>query len=154
MTYPTPEQVRNAFGNGPLISGWEHVTQELMDQFALATLDPDWMHIDPRRAAEEGPFEGTIAFGFWTLALLTYFLRDALGREYPEGVRYGFNYGLDRVRFVRPLPVGSRIRNRMEIANIHDRGNGRFLVTTRNTVEVGDQVEPAMVADWLLMLVY
>lgn len=154
MIYPTREQVRVAFGDGPLVSGWVEVTQELMDQFAVATHDPDWMHVDPRRAAEEGPFEGTIAFGFWTLSLLTYFLRDALGREYPVGVRHGFNYGLDRVRFVSPVPVGSRIRNRMEIADVDDRGNGRFLVTTRNVVEVGGQERPAMVADWLLMLVY
>ena len=154
MTYPSSEAVAASFGTPPLISAWLDVTQDLMDEFGAATLDPDWMHLDPERAAAEGPFDGTIAFGFWTLSLLTHFLRDVLDAHYPPGVKYGFNYGLNRVRFIQPIPVGSRIRNRMEIADVRPRGEGRFLVSTRNEIEIEGVGEPAMVADWLLLLVY
>ena len=154
MSSPTAEEVRAAFGAGSFLSGWTEVTQALMDRFAEVTKDPDWMHIDPVRAAREGPLEGTIAFGFWTLSLLTWFLRESMGREYPMGAQYGFNYGLDRVRFLAPIPVGSRIRNRMSLTNVTRKGPGRFVVTTHNEVEVEGQARPAMVADWLLMLVY
>ena len=150
----TPDQVRASFGDTPATSPWLEATQELMDGFAAATLDPDWMHVDPERAAKEGPFDGTIAFGFWTLSLLTHFLREVLGQDYPTGVRYGFNYGLNRVRFVRPIPVGTRIRNRMEVVDVQSRDAGRFLVTTRNEIEIEGETGPAMVADWLLLLVY
>jgi len=154
MSPPTADQVRASFGTGLQVSNWVDVTQDLINQFGVSTKDPDWMHVDPERAARDGPFGGTIAFGFWTLSLLTCFLRSVLGRDYPEGVRYGFNYGLDRVRFVTPVPVGSRIRNRMEVTDVRDRGDGRYVVTTRNQVEVMGEDRPAMVADWLVMLVY
>lgn len=149
----TADEVRSDFGEGPLVSDWVEVTQDLMDGFAEATRDPDWMHVDPERAVREG-LDGTIAFGFWTLSMLTWFLRNATGREYPPGVRLGFNYGLDRVRFVAPVPVGSRIRNHMTVRDVVARGPGRFLVRTHNEVELEGRVEPAMVADWLLLLVY
>lgn len=125
-----------------------------MDEFATATHDPDWMHIDPVRARQEGPFDGTVAFGFWTLSMLTAFLRSTMGREYPPGVRYGFNYGLDRVRFMAPVPVGSRIRNHLEVTDVAERGEGRFVIRLHNRVEIDGEDKPAMVADWLLMLVY
>ncbi|NNM32624.1 MAG: MaoC family dehydratase [Gemmatimonadetes bacterium] len=154
MTLPSALEVEASFGAPPLVSPWLQVTQDLMNEFGAATLDPDWMHVDPERAARDGPFDGTIAFGFWTLSLLTHFLREVVGQDYPPGVRYGFNYGLDRVRFVRPIPVGSRIRNRMEITEVRPKSEGRFLVRTRNEVEIEGEAKPAMVAEWLLLLVY
>lgn len=125
-----------------------------MDRFAEATRDPDWMHLDPERAARDGPYGGTIAFGFWTLSMLTYFLRESTGRDYPEGARYGLNYGFDKVRFLAPVPVGSRIRNHLSIINVVPKGPGRFVVTMHNEVEVEGRTGPAMVADWLVMMVY
>ena len=154
MTWPTVEEVRSSFGTPPLVSPWVHVTQDLMDAFGAATHDPDWMHVDPDRARTDGPFDGTIAFGFWTLSLLTHFLRSTMGTDYPRGVAYGFNYGLDRARFIAPVPVRSRIRNHMTITEVRAQGDGRFVVTTHNEVEVEGTERPAMVADWLLMLVY
>ena len=153
MSARTAEDVRLGFGPEPLVSEWMEVTQDFMDGFSAATLDPDWMHTDPERARREG-FAGTIAFGFWTLSMLTYFLRQAMGREYPDGVRHGYNYGLDWVRFLTPIPVGCRIRNRMHVLEVREKGPGRFVVTTHNEVEVEGAAEPAMVAVWLLMLVY
>lgn len=150
----TPADVVAGLGGDTFVSGWVEVTQELTDRFADATRDPDWMHVDPERAARDGPFEGTIAFGFWTLSMLTWFLRDATGREYPDGASYGFNYGLDRVRLTAPVPIGARIRNHLTITRVEERGPGRFLVTTHNRVEVEGEEKPAMVADWLVMFVY
>ena len=153
MSTRTVEDVKRSFGSGTLISDWTPVTQSLMDQFSVATLDPDWMHTDPVRARSEG-FDGTIAFGFWTVSMLTHFLRETTGREYPDDARFGYNYGLDRVRFLAPIPVGSVIRNRLQVTDVRKKGPGRFVVSTHNEIEVRDGPDPAMVADWLMMLVY
>jgi len=150
----TVEEIRESYGNKPQLSEWLRVEQKLIDQFGGATLDSDWMHVDPQRAKRDGPFGGTIAFGFWTLSMLTYFVRHAGGRDYPEGALYGLNYGFDRVRLIEPVVVGSRIRNRSELVDITERGDGRFLVKTKNTVEIEHQEKPAMVAEWLFLLVY
>jgi len=129
------------------------VRQEDMDGFADATGDDDWMHTDPERARAAG-FDGTIAFGFWTLSRLTAFLREVAGADYPPGARFGFNYGLDRVRFLAPVPVGSRIRNRISVADVREKDPGRFLVSLHNEVEVEGREGAAMVADWLVLFVY
>ncbi len=153
MTLPTPEDVRHSFGPRPLVSDWIEVTQEAMNGFAGATGDFDWMHTDPARAREEG-FDGTIAFGFWTLSLLTRCLRDGLGSEYPPGARFGFNYGLDRVRFLAPVPIGARVRNKLTVVDVREKEPGKFLVKTSNEIEVEGREGSAMIADWLILLVY
>lgn len=148
------ERLWDFYGRESRVSEWLLVEQGTIDRFAVATSDPDWMHIDPERARRDGPFDGTIAFGFWTLSMLTFLSRSTLGDDYPPGVRYGFNYGLDRVRLMAPVPVGSRIRNRFRVVSIEDRGEGRFLVRTENTIEIEGEEKPAMVAVWLGMVVY
>lgn len=153
MTLPTVEDVIRSFGTGPLRSEWTEVRQVDMDGFAEVTGDDDWMHTDPERARSEG-FAGTIAFGFWTLSLLTRFLREAMSAEYPEGARFGFNYGLDRVRFLYPVPVGSRVRSELTVIGIREKDPGRFLVSLHVEVEVEGREGPAMVADWLVLYVY
>ncbi|MEM9728349.1 MAG: MaoC family dehydratase [Myxococcota bacterium] len=134
-------------------SRWIEVTQDDIDQFGRATHDHDWMHMDPDRSRRESPFGGTIAFGFWTLSLLTHLVRDTLGADYPPGILYGFNYGFDRVRLMAPVPVGSRIRNHCQLKSIVEKDDGRFLVTTENRIEIENQDKPALVADWVTMLV-
>jgi acyl dehydratase len=148
------ERLRAAFGPEPYTSRWLDVAQSVMDQFSEATRDPDWMHVDPERAAREGPFDGTIAFGFWTMSMLTFFLREWLGAEYPPGALHGFNYGFDRVRLMSPVPVGSRIRCRMDLRDVAPRGPGRFRLHVHAVVEVEGKEKPAMVADWLVFMVY
>jgi acyl dehydratase len=150
----TAEEIRRSYGEESQISEWLLVEQKQIDQFGHATLDSDWMHVDPERAKRDGPFEGTIAFGFWTLSMLTYFVRHAGGRDYPDGALYGLNYGFDRVRLIEPVVVGKRIRNRSKLLEITERGAGRFLVKTENTVEIEGSEKPAMVAEWLVLLVY
>jgi acyl dehydratase len=153
VSTPTVEAIRRALGSGTLISDWIDVRQEDMDGFARVTHDDDWMHTDPERAREEG-FGGTIAFGFWTLSLCTRFLRDALGSEYPAGARFGFNYGLDRVRFLAPVPVGSRVRGHLTVTDVREKEPGRMLVSFRSEAEAEGSPGPVMIADWLILLVY
>ncbi len=138
-------------GRDTKVSEWLLVEQAYMDGFAKVTLDPDWMHTDPERAKREGSWDGTIAFGFWTLSMLTYFMRSTAGAPDPPGALYTLNYGLDRVRLMAPVPVGSRIRNHYRVLDIEDRGGGRFLSKSENRIEVEGLEKPAMVAVWLGM---
>ena len=150
----TVDEVRRWFAEKSRVSDWLTVHQELINRFGEATLDPDWMHIDPERAKRESPFGGTVAFGFWTMSLLSYFFRKTLGCEYPEGALYGLNYGFDRVRLMAPVEIGKRIRNHTKLIGIEDRGEGRFVVKTENRIEIEGEEKPAMIAEWLFMLVY
>jgi acyl dehydratase len=126
------------------------VDQERINQFAECTGDKQWIHVDVERARRESPFGTTIAHGFLTLSLLP-MLQSSLGIV-PSGVKAALNYGLDRVRFVTPVKVGSRIRDRVTLIAAEDKGGGRTLITTRQTVEIEGEDKPAMVADTLTML--
>lgn len=132
-------------------SEWLRVDQERIGQFADATCDHDWLHTDPERAAREGPYGGTIAFGFWTLSMLTYFSHEV--GLWPEDAAFGLNYGLDRVRWIRPIRIGARIRNRISLVDAVFKAPDRCLVTTLNTVEIEGEGEPALTAEWLGMFV-
>lgn len=129
------------------VSDWLLVTQQLIDRFSDSTLDPDWIHIDPQRAARDTPFGGTIAFGFWTLSMLTHFSHQ-IGM-WPSDVEYALNYGLERVRWVTPVPIGSRIRNRCRLVSFEGRGASKFMIRTSNTIELEGSERPALVAEWL-----
>lgn len=128
------------------VSDWLEVTQDLVSGFGASTLDLDWMHIDPERAARESPFGGTIAFGFWTLSMLTHFSHN-LGM-WPHDTAFGLNYGLDRVRWINPVKIGARIRMRCTLHGFEPRDDGGYLIRTNNVVELEDE-RPALVAEWL-----
>jgi acyl dehydratase len=124
---------------------WREVTQDQVDLFAEATEDHQWIHVDPERAAAS-PFGGTIAHGYLTLSLVAPMMRELL---LVEGVSWGINYGLDRVRFPAPLPVGSRIRASAELAEVKEVAGGvqsKFVVT----FEVEGGQKPACVAEVLV----
>lgn len=108
------------------ISDWLEVSQERIDQFAEASEDRQWIHID-RERARESPFKTTIAHGFLTLSLLSALTRLALSIG---GVRMGINYGLNRVRFVSPVPAGARIRGRFRLATLEEIKGGVQLTWT------------------------
>ncbi|MEX2288299.1 MAG: MaoC family dehydratase [Planctomycetaceae bacterium] len=148
------DDIRSFYGGDARVSDWLVVEQSLIDKFGEATCDSDWMHTDPERARRDGPFGGTVAFGFWTVSMMTYFARQTMGSDYPAGALYGLNYGFDRVRLMAPVPVGSRIRNHMRLVDVEDRGGGRYLVKTSNSIEVEGVEKPAMVAEWLFLLVW
>src|SRR5919107_2500001 len=104
-------------GREVALSEWLEVSQERVNAFAEATEDRQWIHTDPERAARESPFKGTIAHGFLTLSLLSELGRTAVA---VGGVRMGLNYGLNRVRFVSPVPAGSRVRGRFTLAEAEE----------------------------------
>jgi acyl dehydratase len=128
------------------VSDWLEVTQERIDQFAAASEDRQWIHIDPERAARESPFKTTIAHGFLTLSLLSVLARLALA---VGGVRMGINYGLNRVRFVSPVPAGARIRGRFSLATVEEIKGG-VQSTWNVTVEREGSDKPCCVAEWLV----
>jgi acyl dehydratase len=128
-----------------LVSPWLEIDQARIDEFARATDDPQWIHTDPERAAA-GPFGTTIAHGFLTLSLVVPLFEQAL----PELEGYGMtlNYGLNRVRFTSPVPVGSRIRGRFRIDDVEDVAAGRQ-ARVAATIELEGQDKPACVAEAL-----
>lgn len=133
---------------------WFEVTQEQVNQFADVTFDHQFIHIDPE-AAKATPFGGTIAHGFLTLSMLVH-----LGASIPQdparfaGVLMGVNYGFDKVRFVSPVPVGSRIRATSELVDVQLKDANNLQVTRRFAVEVDGSDRPALVADWITRLTY
>ena len=133
-------------GQEVAVSDWLEVSQERIDQFAEATEDRQWIHTDPERAARESPFKETIAHGFLTLSLLSELGKLAMS---VGGVRMGINYGLNRVRFVRPVPAGSRIRGRFRLATLEEIKGG-VQATWSVTVEREGGDKPCCVAEWLV----
>ena len=133
------------------VTDWLAVEQERIDQFADATDDHQYIHVDAERAART-PFGGTIAHGFLTLSLLSA-LNSRGGGIKLENTVMGINYGLDRVRFVNPVRSGQRIRARFTLAGAEEKSPGRFLLRYAVTVEIEGEEKPALVADWLGMTV-
>jgi acyl dehydratase len=139
-------ELKSHVGQEVAASDWFEVTQGRINQFAEATEDRQWIHTDPERAARESPFRGTIAHGFLTLSLLSELMRRAMS---VGGVRMGVNYGLNRVRFVRPVPAGARIRGRFRLAAVEDITGG-LQATWDVTVEREGGDRPCCVAEWLV----
>lgn len=133
-------------GHEVALSEWLEVGQERIDAFAEATEDRQWIHVDAERAARESPFKQTVAHGFLTLSLLSEMGRTALT---VGGVRMGVNYGLNRVRFVSPVPAGSRVRGRFTLAALNEiRGGAQ--ATWKVSVEREGGGKPCCVAEWLV----
>jgi len=128
------------------VSDWVDVTQARIDEFAAATDDQQWIHVDPARAAHESPFKSTIAHGFLTLALTSVLLSTAVA--FP-GLRMAINYGCNRVRFVSPVPAGSRVRGRFSPLAVEEVG-GAVQVTWGVTIERERSEKPACTVEWLV----
>lgn len=128
------------------VSGWVDITQARVDTFGRSTNDEQWIHTDPLRAKAESPFGGTVAHGFLTLSLLPGMLQDAVCME---DMRMGLNYGLDKVRFPAPVPVGSRVRGRVALRGVEPVAGGHQLAW-EVTVEVEGGGKPACVAEFLM----
>jgi acyl dehydratase len=135
---------------------WYEMTQEVVNQFADVTLDHQFIHVDPERA-KQTPFGGPIAHGFLTLSMLTH-LGSSANPDNPdpkrfEGMMMGVNYGFEKVRFVSPVKVGSRIRVHKLLSKVELKGNA-VQQTQTMTVEIEGGEKPALVADWLTRAVY
>ncbi len=146
LNVPDLRVLRDRLGEEIAVSDWIDIPQTRIDQFAEATGDHQWIHVDPARAAAESPFRTTIAHGFLTLSLISLLARTAMsfGR-----LRMGINYGLNRVRFVSPVPSGSRVRGRFAPAAVDEVG-GALQVTWQITVEREGSDKPCCVAEWIV----
>jgi acyl dehydratase len=147
---------REVEGKESATGDWMEVNQELINQFADVTLDHQFIHVDPERA-KQTPFGTTIAHGFLTLSLLTH-LGASANPEDPDPARFagmmmGVNYGFEKVRFISPVKVGSRIRVHSLLSKVELKGNA-VQQTRTMTVEIEGEERPALVADWLTRAVY
>ena len=131
-------------------SDWLEITQERVNQFADATNDFQFIHVDPDKAAQT-PFGGPIAHGFLSLSLLSYL--NAQTAVIPENLAMGINYGSDKVRYLMPVRVGKRIRSRQTILDVTEKSPGQWLMKTAVTVEIENEETPALVAEILSMFV-
>ena len=141
------EELKQAEGDEVGTSEWVEVTQKDIDAFADVTGDHQWIHVDPARA-KETPFGGTIAHGYYTLSLAPMLSEQILQLE---GFAFGVNYGLDKVRFPAPLPVGSKVRLKAKVASVEEI-NGGAQLKLELTFEGSDQEKPVCVAESLARL--
>lgn len=132
------------------VSGWILVDQARIDQFARATEDHQFIHVDPHAAAQT-VFGGTIAHGFLSLSLLSRMGAEAM--LLPEGMKVAVNYGLDRVRFLAPVRSGKRVRGRFRLDSVVEKAPGQWLLRHTVTVEIENEGKPALTAEWLTLLI-
>ena len=132
------------------VSSWIEVDQTMIDLFAECTGDRQWIHVDVDRARRESPYGAPVAHGYLTLSLLPV-MNYEIGAA-PEGVKASINYGLDRVRFLSPVKVGSRVRLHSHLVSFEQRSPGVYLMKLRQTVDIEGGDQPALVAETLTLL--
>src|SRR5258708_39067691 len=142
--------ITNFVGQELGVSEWMTIDQERINQFADFTGDHQWIHVDVERARRESPSGSTIAHGFLTLPLPAS-LQYEIG-IIPAGVSEALNYGLERVRFLAPVKVGARIRDRGVLLAADQQAKGRLLLKTPNTIEIEGETKPALIADTVSLL--
>lgn len=145
----SPSDAQALVGQGVLLSPWTEVGQTRIDEFATATGDRQWIHVDVKRASTESPYRGTVAHGFLTLSLLPYFLDSCL--EFKQ--KMAVNYGLNRVRFITPVPSGSRVRGQIALISAEEASRTWQLVWSI-IVELDGSLRPACVAEMLTRHVF
>ncbi len=147
-TLDSPSSLKDFIGQEISVTDWLNITQERIQRFADATLDHQWIHIDVERARSESPFQAPIAHGFLTLSLLSHFMHEAF--EFKQGIKMGVNYGLNRVRFVSPVPAGSRIRAHVVLQSLKDIPPNSMEAVFNVTIERESASKPACTAEWIV----
>ena len=142
-------EIRARIGEEVGVSGWLTIDQQRIDEFAEATEDRQFIHTDPTGAAGT-PFGGTIAHGFLSLSMLSRMAAE--GMLVPDSIRMAVNYGLDRVRFIKPVRSGKRIRGRFRLDSVEEKAPGQLLLRHTVTVEIEGEEKPALTAEWLGLL--
>jgi acyl dehydratase len=132
------------------VSDWVEVTQAMIDQFAQATGDHQFIHVDPERAAQT-PFGGTIAHGFLSLSLMPMLAKKA-GAPAIEGMTMGVNYGGNKVRFLTPVRSGARVRGRFKLLKFAERKPGVWEQLQEYTLEIEGEDKPALIAEWIALI--
>ena len=144
------DEMTNAVGMKFEPSEWIEVTQQRINTFADCTEDHQFIHVDLEKAAQT-PFGGTIAHGFLTLSLLSKMVEGS--GIVPENIAMGLNYGFDKVRFLAPVRAGKRVRAHVTIVDVDRKDDNRFLVKQSISVEIEGEETPALVAEWLAMMI-
>jgi acyl dehydratase len=133
------------------VSDWVTIDQSRIDTFADCTGDHQWIHVDVERAKRESPFRGPIAHGYLTLSMVAP-LSMQIG-ILPKDSAAGLNYGIDKVRFLAPVPAGARVRLRVVLAGVEPREGGQAIMKTQNTLEVEGSQKPALIAETLALVI-
>ena len=145
---PKPSELQSLIGTEVGVSSWIEIDQARIDAFAEVTNDHQFIHVNPE-LAKQTPFGTTIANGFLTLSLASGMSYEAVAPL--EGVVMGVNYGFDKLRFLAPVPVNSKVRGRFKLLSAEDKGGGRWLIKHELTVEIEGGDKPALIAEWLGM---
>jgi acyl dehydratase len=128
---------------------WYTINQQMINDFANATLDKQWIHVDEKRAAKESPFKSTVAHGFMSVSMISKLLEESFSIK---SVKMGLNYGLNKVRFPNPVPVNSELRMHTVVKEIEDLANNGIKVTFSCKIEIKGQEKPACVAEFIAAL--
>lgn len=142
------EEIKKRIGQEIALSDWVEIDQDRINKFADCTNDHQWIHVDLEKAAA-GPFGKPIAHGFLSLSLIPGLQGE--GGIVPEGIKMAVNYGLNKVRFINPVQVDSKVRSRAVLSNIEEKSGGRLLMTTTITLEIEGQEKPAYIAETLAL---
>lgn len=145
----TLEILQDFVGKEIGLSDWMEITQERINAFAEATEDRQWIHVNPLKA-KFGPFRQTVAHGFLILSLLVHLSSKI--ELFQNGVKFVTNVGLNHLRFITPVPAGSKIRNRCKLKAAAGKGDGKIMLTIENTVEIQGTEKPALVAEILALI--
>ena len=142
------DEIKSAVGTEISVSDWIEVTQDRINQFAKATCDEQWIHVDQERARREAPGGTTIAHGLLSLSLAPLFIRSVMGLK---GLRNTLNYGADRIRYLAPVPAGSRLRGRITVAEAEDVPPDGLRVSYHLVIEIEGGKKPACVAELIAL---
>lgn len=148
-TFDTIADFKKMVGNDFPTGNWYTVSQQMINDFANATLDKQWIHVDVTRAEKESPFKSTIAHGFMSVAMISKLLEDVFTIK---SLKMGLNYGLNKVRFPNPVPVNSKLRIHTTVKEIEDLDNNGIKVTFSCTIEINNAAKPACVAEFIAAL--
>jgi len=149
LVFKNLEEFRSIKGKDLPTGEWYTVTQQMINDFANATLDKQWIHVEEERAAKESPFKSTVAHGFMSVAMISRMLEEMF---IVKSVKMGLNYGLNKVRFPSPVPVNSELRMHTSVKDIEDINNNGIKITFSCTIEIKGQEKPACVAEFLAAL--
>jgi acyl dehydratase len=147
----TISQLGERIGHELGVSDWVTIDQSRIDKFAACTGDHQWIHVDVERAERESPYGGAVAHGYLTLAMVAP-LAMQIG-VLPKDAAAGLNYGVDKARFLAPVPAGARVRLRVVLTGVEPKDGGQAIMKTRNTMEVEGSDKPALVAEALAYLI-
>jgi acyl dehydratase len=148
MPFVPVTELKSYVGKSLGCSDWMQVDQQRIDQFAECTGDHQFIHVDPDKARLT-PFGSTIAHGFLSLSLMPMMMESLM--IMPEGLKMAVNYGLDSLRFIQPVKVGSRVRLQLDVVDVHEKNPGQWLIKARAVMEIEGQAKPAYIAEPLTL---